>query len=129
MKVTCVVDDRALPDSRLRPNHGVSFLLETQGRTVHFDSGQPASVLPHSLSVPDAAPEQIEALELSHAHYDHMGGLERLLERLPGVPIYAHPDLFRGRFRKTDAGAYRLGPAKDRAYLDDHASLRLCGSR
>jgi 7,8-dihydropterin-6-yl-methyl-4-(beta-D-ribofuranosyl)aminobenzene 5'-phosphate synthase len=125
MKITCVVDDRALPDSRLRAEHGVSFHIEAHGRTVLFDTGQTAPVLLHNLSVLGTAPEQAEALVLSHAHYDHMGGLEGLLERLPGVPIYAHPDLFRERFRKTDAGPKRLGPPMDRASLEDRASLRL----
>jgi 7,8-dihydropterin-6-yl-methyl-4-(beta-D-ribofuranosyl)aminobenzene 5'-phosphate synthase len=68
MKITSVVDDRALPDSRFRAEHGVSFLIEAQRRTVLFDTGQTAPVFLHNLSVLGAAPEQIEALVLSHAH-------------------------------------------------------------
>ena len=31
------------------------------------------------------------AIVLTHAHFDHAGSLEALLELWPGVPVYAHP--------------------------------------
>ena len=126
MTVTCVVDERALPDSQLRAEHGASSLIETGGRSVLFDTGKSAPVLLHNLSVLGAASQQVEAPILSHAHYDHMGGLERLLELLPGVAVYAHPDLLRERFRKTDAGPKKVGPSMDRVTVEVRASLRLC---
>ena len=125
MRITCVVDDRAPPESQLRAEHGASFLIEARGRHVLFDTGQTAQVLLHNLAVLGAAPEQVEALVLSHAHYDHMGGLAGLLERLPCVPLHAHPELFRERFRKTDTGPKLVGPAMDRATLEARAGLRL----
>src|SRR5262245_52673701 len=33
----------------------------------------------------------LQAVLLTHTHYDHVAGLEELLERLPGIPIYVHP--------------------------------------
>lgn len=83
-------------------------------------------MLLHNLAALGAEPEQLEALVISHAHYDHTGGLAGLLERLPSVPLHAHPDLSRERFRKTDTGPKRVGPAMERATLEGHVSLRLC---
>src|SRR6185369_8719133 len=31
------------------------------------------------------------ALYLTHAHYDHMAGLNDFRESFPGVPVYQHP--------------------------------------
>jgi 7,8-dihydropterin-6-yl-methyl-4-(beta-D-ribofuranosyl)aminobenzene 5'-phosphate synthase len=125
MKVTCVVDDRALADSGFKSEHGASFLIESAGRYVLFDTGSSASVLLHNLAVLGFAPGRIEALILSHGHNDHTGGLAGLLAQVPGLPLYAHPDLFRERFRKTGTGFKKVGPSMDRAALQDLADVRL----
>jgi 7,8-dihydropterin-6-yl-methyl-4-(beta-D-ribofuranosyl)aminobenzene 5'-phosphate synthase len=125
MKITCVVDDRGRPGSGLEPEHGASFLIEADGHTLLFDTGQSGSVLLHNLAVLGFSPDEIEALILSHAHDDHTGGLASFLERVPGIPLYAHPDLFRKRYTKADTGPRLVGPAMSRAALARQADLRL----
>ena len=46
----------------------------------------------HILSVAQADGVTIQAILLTHAHYDHTGGVAELREALPGLPVYLHPD-------------------------------------
>jgi 7,8-dihydropterin-6-yl-methyl-4-(beta-D-ribofuranosyl)aminobenzene 5'-phosphate synthase len=125
MKIACLVDDRARSDSGYTAEHGASFLIESAGRHVLFDTGQSGSVLLHNLAALGLEPERIDALIISHAHHDHTGGLPMLLERVSGLPLYAHPDLFRERFRKTDTGPKQVGPILDQATLANLVTLQL----
>jgi 7,8-dihydropterin-6-yl-methyl-4-(beta-D-ribofuranosyl)aminobenzene 5'-phosphate synthase len=100
-KITCVVDNAVQPSSRLQGEHGLAFLIEIESGRVLFDTGQSGAVLLHNLDVLEIEPESIDALAISHAHYDHTGGLPALLGRThPGLPLHANPDLFRERFSR-----------------------------
>lgn len=100
MKVICVVDNTAGGGS-FWGEHGLAFLIETEnGSRVLFDTGQSGTVLLHNLAEFRIDPREINVLALSHAHQDHTGGLEALLEQSPGLPLHAHPDLFCGRFAR-----------------------------
>jgi 7,8-dihydropterin-6-yl-methyl-4-(beta-D-ribofuranosyl)aminobenzene 5'-phosphate synthase len=125
MRVTCVVDDRGQPGSGLMSEHGASFLIEAGGQTALFDTGPSGSVLIHNLAALGIVPQEIETLILSHAHDDHTGGLAGLLELVPGLPLYAHPDFLRKRYRKADTGPRLVGPGIGRAALARRAVLRL----
>ena len=100
MKVTCAVDNAVCDHSTFWGEHGLAFLIETKGGCILFDTGRSGTVLLHNLELLDVEPEAINALALSHAHYDHTGGLTVLLDRIAGIPLYAHPDLFRERFSR-----------------------------
>ena len=125
MKITCIVDDRTHSDSALRAEHGASFLIETSTHTVLFDTGQSGEVLLHNLEALGISLQQIEALILSHAHNDHTGGLPALLDHVQGIPLYAHPDLFRKRFRRTDTGPRLVGTSMTRKALACKVNLKL----
>jgi 7,8-dihydropterin-6-yl-methyl-4-(beta-D-ribofuranosyl)aminobenzene 5'-phosphate synthase len=125
MKITCVVDDRAQPGTDLQAEHGAGFLIEVEGNCVLFDTGPSGSVLLHNLAALGYEPQQIDALVLSHGHDDHTGGVAALLEQVPGLRLYAHPELFRERFRKTDTGPRRVGPALDSVAAAERATLQL----
>jgi 7,8-dihydropterin-6-yl-methyl-4-(beta-D-ribofuranosyl)aminobenzene 5'-phosphate synthase len=100
-KITCIVDNAVQPGSRLRGEHGLAFLIEIESGRVLFDTGQSGAVLLHNLDVLEIEPKSIAALAISHAHYDHTGGLPALLGCThPGLPLYANPDLFRERFSR-----------------------------
>jgi 7,8-dihydropterin-6-yl-methyl-4-(beta-D-ribofuranosyl)aminobenzene 5'-phosphate synthase len=127
MRIISVVDDRGQPDVNLEPEHGASFLIEADGRKVLFDTGKSGSVLMQNLAILEIVPEEIEAVVVSHAHDDHTGGLTEFLDRVPGIRLYAHPDLFRKRYRKSDTGPRLVGPAMNRKALAHRAELKLNG--
>jgi 7,8-dihydropterin-6-yl-methyl-4-(beta-D-ribofuranosyl)aminobenzene 5'-phosphate synthase len=125
MKVTCIVDNTAQASSRFWGEHGLSFVIETNEGRVLFDTGQSGTVLLHNLQVAGIEPASIDAVALSHAHRDHTGGLSVLLQQTGVVPLYAHPDLFRERFSRRDAGIEKIGPPMGREDLLRRADLHL----
>jgi 7,8-dihydropterin-6-yl-methyl-4-(beta-D-ribofuranosyl)aminobenzene 5'-phosphate synthase len=126
IKLHCVVENSAKRGSALWGEHGLSFWIETPGGQVLFDTGQSGDVFLHNAQELGLDLKRIDALAVSHAHYDHTGGFERTLPRMrPNIPLYAHPDLFRERFSRRE-GEYRsIGLRMSREELEKHADLRL----
>jgi len=128
MRLTCVVDDAVQRSSPFWGEHGLAFLIETEGRRLLFDTGQSGTVLLHNLELLGRSPETIDALAISHAHYDHTGGLPALLEHLqPGTALNANPDLFRERFSKREGKPDSIGLSLSREALAARLALRLHG--
>jgi 7,8-dihydropterin-6-yl-methyl-4-(beta-D-ribofuranosyl)aminobenzene 5'-phosphate synthase len=97
--------------------HGLSCLLTLGigGRThaVLFDSGPEDRTFEQNVSRLGLDLGQLEAIVLSHGHWDHSGALLRALQlaldRNGGreVPCYVHPDMFRSRAAKLPDGSFR----------------------
>jgi 7,8-dihydropterin-6-yl-methyl-4-(beta-D-ribofuranosyl)aminobenzene 5'-phosphate synthase len=125
IKITCLVDNAARRGSRLWGEHGLAFLIETEVGQVLLDTGQSGTVLLHNMAALEVEPASIDALAISHAHYDHTGGLSALLERArPGLPLYANPDLFRERFSRR-GGLESIGLSLAQEELASRTSLHL----
>ncbi|MEA3376120.1 MAG: MBL fold metallo-hydrolase [Chloroflexota bacterium] len=126
MDLTCVVDNAVQRSSPFWGEHGAAFLIQTAGGRVLFDTGQSGTVLLHNLNLLEVAAVTIDAVALSHAHYDHTGGLPMLLEYLDrGTPLYANPDLFRERYSVRDDGLEDIGMPLTREDLTARLSLAL----
>jgi len=132
MKVTCVVDDAVCDHSSFWGEHGLGFLIETESGCVLFDTGQSGTVLLHNLELLGIEPAAINALAISHAHYDHTGGLPALLDRgsvgdlrPTGIPLHAHPDLFRERFSRREGSLKSVGLPLEREALEQRLTLQL----
>lgn len=126
LNITCVVDNAVRRSSRFWGEHGVAFLIETENERVLFDTGQSGTVLLHNLAILGLEPDDLDALVLSHAHYDHTGGLSLLTEQLnPGTPLYANPDLFRERYAERDGELENVGLTLTRGDLMSRVVLAL----
>lgn len=84
----------------LHAEHGFSALvtLVTGGErhTLLFDAGVSPNGLVENMDRLEAKPKDIEAVVLSHGHFDHTGGLAGLIERLgrPAMPLLVHPQAY-----------------------------------
>jgi 7,8-dihydropterin-6-yl-methyl-4-(beta-D-ribofuranosyl)aminobenzene 5'-phosphate synthase len=74
------------------------MLIETdKGQRVLVDTGASEEVLLHNLSLLGLSVDKIDAVFITHGHYDHAGGLAAFAK--VGVPIFMHPKaLVRPRF-------------------------------
>jgi len=104
-KITCVVDNAVKPGSPFWGEHGLAFRIETVDGSVQFDTGASETLLAHNLAKLSQHRSSIEAIVLSHAHFDHTGGLQAVLpEQGSTLPLYANPDIFRPRFSQRPNG-------------------------
>lgn len=89
-------------------------------RTVLIDFGYTAEALLNNMALLDVAPAAIDAMVLSHGHYDHFGGFDGLLATgrvRRGTPLHVGgEEAFCARVRGTEPGGPPFG-AIDRPAL------------
>jgi 7,8-dihydropterin-6-yl-methyl-4-(beta-D-ribofuranosyl)aminobenzene 5'-phosphate synthase len=101
LKLT-VLADNCVHEAGLLAEHGLAFLIEAGGFRILFDTGQ-GHVLLHNARRLGCSLENLDAVVLSHGHYDHTGGLADVLQ-LPGAPtIYLHPSAIEDKFARSAA--------------------------
>ena len=77
--------------------HGFSCLVRTDSGAWLFDTGSGKTLLAN-LEALELDANQIDAVILSHGHYDHCGGLLPLLQKIGPRRIYSHSQVFSERF-------------------------------
>ncbi len=111
-KIICVTNNAAQLGSGMQTEHGVAFWIATDKCNVLFDTGASAQALETNLKQLSLNVEDISALALSHAHYDHTGGIEAVLGKREGLPIFANADIFRPKYSKHDGNYDASGFAR-----------------
>jgi len=92
MKITILYDNEAY-DRRLNPDWGFAALIEACGHNILFDTGANGRILLENMAKMEISPRDIEEIFISHAHWDHTGGLPDILAENP-VRVYV-PDTMR----------------------------------
>ena len=95
MKITILYDNTAFRDD-LFPDWGFSCLVQDDaGHTILFDTGTNGAILLSNMEKLCIDPASIDEIFISHAHFDHIGGLSMFLNINRDVKIY-HPQSLRG---------------------------------
>jgi 7,8-dihydropterin-6-yl-methyl-4-(beta-D-ribofuranosyl)aminobenzene 5'-phosphate synthase len=99
MKVTIIYDNTVYKKG-LRADWGFSCLVEVKNtspvlKRILFDTGANGSILLSNMKKLGIDPKSIDEVFISHAHFDHTGGLSAFLEENNKVKVYV-PVSFRG---------------------------------
>ena len=85
MKITALVENRS--EGELQAEHGLSVLIEYEGKTYLLDSGSTA-MFSRNAEKMGISLSGVDAGILSHAHYDHSGGYDAFFEQNHKAKIY-----------------------------------------
>ena len=121
-RVTVLVENTAKSPGLLA-EHGLAFWIEAGSQCILFDTGQ-GGVLVNNAYRLGISLSRVDAVVLSHGHYDHTGGLADALRGNRPNAIYAHPDAMKPKFaRNKDGTAREIGMP----YPCEQALQRCCG--
>jgi 7,8-dihydropterin-6-yl-methyl-4-(beta-D-ribofuranosyl)aminobenzene 5'-phosphate synthase len=126
-KITIICENRACITDGITGEHGFSALIETNTEKLLLDTGQGLSLVPNAQRL-GIRLDDISNMALSHGHYDHTGGLEKLPTQKHHVTIHAHPDVFSPKYSvKTspDGDTYKfIGMNKTQKELESALNAR-----
>jgi len=86
------------PGRGLLCEHGLSILVEAGDKSILVDTGATPYTVVHNASALGVALSNIDAIVLSHGHYDHTGGLAAVLAAThKQVVVIAHPAIWEAK--------------------------------
>ena len=100
-----IIFDKDAQDPRLHTGWGVSCLIDDK---ILFDTGENGQWLIENLERLAVDTHKLESVVISHDHWDHQGGLWKILEAKPNIKVYACPNFSRGFKEKVKSLGGRL---------------------
>lgn len=114
MKVTVLIENTS--NSELRCEHGLSLLIEFNGKKYLLDTGSSAAFLDNAKML-DISLDDVHACVLSHGHYDHSGGFYSYLNENNAVRVYAMESAI-DSYYSSSCGMHEIGIPKP--IIDTH---------
>jgi 7,8-dihydropterin-6-yl-methyl-4-(beta-D-ribofuranosyl)aminobenzene 5'-phosphate synthase len=98
LRITTIIDNSTARAETLG-EWGFSALVEAGSRTFLLDTGTSDATVRNADRL-HLDLKKIEAIVLSHGHYDHTGGLKSMLDRIdrPEIRIIAHPGVLDSKY-------------------------------
>lgn len=118
--ITALMDNKPTEHKALIAEHGLSLFVEYRGRRMLFDCGSGANPQynAHRLGV-DL--KNLDAVIISHSHYDHAAGFRDLTENgLGSQQLYTGPRFFEPKYAKNGVRYTNLACGFDNDFLAEH---------
>ena len=118
LQITALMDNRLTGRKDLLCEHGLSMFVSCQGKGVLFDCGSSERMLYNAKKL-GIDLGQLDAVVLSHAHYDHAGGFRFLAEQYPVGRVYTGPGFIEPKYARADHCCKNLSAGFDEGYLEE----------
>ncbi|MCX7786324.1 MAG: MBL fold metallo-hydrolase [Spirochaetes bacterium] len=116
IRIVTLVENTEGVHKGLRSEHGLSFYIELYGKRLLFDTGQSDAFFENAKKLKIDL-KQIDALCLSHGHYDHSGGVRTLLKEGIRPTVWIGKGYFHEKFAKDGTAYEYVGNDFDDEFL------------
>lgn len=116
LRIMALMDNKLTGRKDLMCEHGLSLLVSSGGKSLLFDCGSSEKTLYNAQKL-GVELGKLDAVVLSHAHYDHAGGFRFLAERYPVARVFTGPGFFEEKYAVSDNCYRSLAAGFDRAFL------------
>jgi 7,8-dihydropterin-6-yl-methyl-4-(beta-D-ribofuranosyl)aminobenzene 5'-phosphate synthase len=105
IRLSIVYDNHPSTNPNLKSDWGFGCIVDFGGKRVLFDTGANGDILLANLAEMKIDPAGIDAVVISHEHYDHEGGLKAFLEkRSAKIPVYVPASFSAGIKQRISQG-------------------------
>ncbi|EJO5348767.1 MBL fold metallo-hydrolase [Clostridium botulinum] len=123
IKITTLIENTKNEDSELIEEHGLSMYINTPRCNIIFDTGSSGDFIKNANKL-NINLDDTNYMILSHAHYDHCGGVKSFIENIKCYPeLYVSKNFFENsnKFKLCKEREYKyLGIDFDEKYLIDN---------
>ncbi|MGE5415589.1 MAG: MBL fold metallo-hydrolase [Acidobacteriota bacterium] len=106
-EITILVENTA-PVPGMCGEYGFGILVKVDGKGILFDTGLNDSVV-RNANFLGIKPSDIDAIVISHGHFDHTGGLINALKFLGPRDIFLHPEALKPKFAGRGPNRWAIG--------------------
>ncbi|MCF8053856.1 MAG: MBL fold metallo-hydrolase [Deltaproteobacteria bacterium] len=117
VRLTVLCENSVLFPRGVIGEHGFACYVETPRGNYLWDTGQGFGIVQNAITLRKDL-TAITALILSHGHYDHTGGLDKVLMLRDKTRALAHPDIFVNRYWKLSNKNLGIGMPFSRGFLE-----------
>lgn len=120
MKITTLIENQAGEDENLHTEHGLSVYVEVDGKHILFDTGQSGNFIDNAKEL-NIDLKKLDYVIISHGHYDHSGGFERLVKEInPNIKLYIGNGFFNKKYSLISEDNYEyIGNPFDESFLKE----------
>lgn len=108
VRVTALIENNPDDKKELFYEHGLSLYIELEDTNLLFDTGQTGDFIKNSEKLKKSI-QDLDYVVISHGHYDHSGGVHRLLATLNRKTEFVVGDeFFDLKYKKLEDGTYKF---------------------
>lgn len=117
-RITTLIENSQGEHLGLETEHGISFLVEKDGHKVLFDTGQSGAFIGNAGKL-GLTLDHIDFVAVSHGHYDHSGGIRKLVEMRNNFTLITGRGFFGGKYATDGIFCDYIGNDFDRDFLEE----------